>query len=76
MPSSPSRPITVVRHRPFGPPAIAVAKFLVAEGLPPSDSIIAALHEIHRRHPALSFRDFMGAAVLAQALSLDPEGSA
>jgi hypothetical protein len=65
------------RHQTFGPQAIAVGHFLTAEaGLIPDDDVLAALAEIRKRWPALSFRDFWGAAVLAQALALKPRGSA
>jgi hypothetical protein len=64
------------RHRPFGPRAIAVAHFLRCAGATPTDDTIALLAEIDHRWPQLSFHDLHGAAVLANALALKPQGSA
>jgi hypothetical protein len=63
-----------VRHYTFGPEVIAVAKFL-APLISRSDTI-ALFQEVDRRWPELSFRDFLGAAVLAEALALEPRGRA
>ena len=60
----------------FGPDAIAAARTLRAMRIAPGDDVIDALAEINRRHPSLSFRDFWGAAVLAQALAIKPRGNA
>ena len=65
-----------IKHRPFGPRAIEVAHFLRAVGATPVDETIALLAEIDRRWPQLSFHDLHGAAVLAAALALEPEGTA
>jgi hypothetical protein len=66
----------IIRHRPFGPSAIAVAEFIRGVGATPNDQTIDLLAEIDRRWPELSFHDLHGAAVLAVALSLKPEGNA
>jgi hypothetical protein len=60
----------IIRHSPFGPPAIAVAKFLRTEGITPDDTTISLLAEIDRRWPGLSAHDLHGAVVLAQAFAL------
>jgi hypothetical protein len=65
-----------IKHRPFGRRAIEVAHFLRAVGATPVDETIALLAEIDRRWPQLSFHDLHGAAVLAAALALEPEGTA
>ena len=64
------------RHHAFGPAAIKVAHDLTAIGLTPDDYVLDALHEVHRRNPNLTFRDFWGAAVLAQSLTMKPVGNA
>jgi hypothetical protein len=64
-----------VRHR-FGPVAIQLAKQMHADGVVPHDTTLAALEQIAREHPTLSFHDFWGAAVLAQALAIKPKGRA
>jgi hypothetical protein len=69
-------PGCVVRHRPFGPEAVKVAYHLRHAGLTPGNDVIALLEQINRHHPSLTFRDFWGATVLAQALALAPQGSA
>jgi hypothetical protein len=63
------------RHR-FGPRAVEVAHFMRALHMTPGDDVLAALAEINCCHPSLTFRDFWGAAVLAQALAMNVEGHA
>jgi hypothetical protein len=53
----------------FGPHVIAIARFLANTEVAPEDTV-AFLIEVNRRWPGLSFRDFMGAAVLAEALAM------
>ena len=60
----------------FGPAAIAVGQFIIAATVVPDNSILGVLAEIHQRWPDLTFKDFFGAGILAQALALQPEGSA
>jgi hypothetical protein len=59
----------------FGPDVRALARFLATSLVEPADSL-GLLQEIDRRWPGLSFRDFMGARVLAAALVMPTEGSA
>jgi hypothetical protein len=53
---------------------IALAHFMRDPGAPAE--MVAFLEEVDRRWPGLSFRDFFGAAALAEALALKTEGSA
>jgi hypothetical protein len=62
-----------VRRGPFGPPVIEVA-YLLADAPRARENYVAVLHEVDR--PGLSFWDFIGAVVLAEALALRPEGRA
>jgi hypothetical protein len=64
------------RHKPFGPDVIRLAYELNATAGPPDNEIIDLLEHIHARHPALTFRNFLGACVLAHALAMRTEGSA
>jgi hypothetical protein len=63
-----------VVHYKFGPNVIAIAKFLVP--LITCTDTVSLFQEVDRRWPDLSFRDFLGAAVLAEALALEPRGRA
>jgi hypothetical protein len=58
----------------FGPHVPALARFLAEAGAT-ADSV-ALLVEVNQRWPNLSFRDFMGAAVLAEAFALKTAGTA
>ena len=58
----------------FGPQVIEIAKFLVP--LIACCGTVSLFQEVDRRWPELSFRDFLGAAVLAEALALEPRGRA
>jgi hypothetical protein len=63
-----------MRYR-YGPHVIDDARFLA--GAPyTTEHHIAVLHEVNRRWPGLSFSDFIGAVVLAEAAALQPEGRA
>jgi hypothetical protein len=53
---------------------IAIARFLAPE-IGHGDTV-ALFEEVDRRWPDLSFRDFVGAAVLAEALAMQPRGTA
>jgi hypothetical protein len=64
----------IIHHR-FGSHVIALAHFLADTEVAPTDTV-AFLIEVNRRWPGLSFRDFMGAAVLAEALAMKTEGNA
>jgi hypothetical protein len=61
-------------HSNFGPHVPALARFMATTAAT-ADSV-ALLVEIDRRWPGLSFRDFMGAAVLAEAFVMKTEGTA
>jgi hypothetical protein len=61
-------------QRNFGPDVQALARF-IATTAAPADSV-ALLVEINRRWPGLSFRDFMGARVLAAAWGMETWGRA
>jgi hypothetical protein len=61
-------------QRNFGPQVIEIAKFLVP--LIACCGTVSLFQEVDRRWPELSFRDFLGAAVLAEALALEPRGRA
>ena len=61
-------------HRAFGPQVIEIACFLAPE-IGHVDTV-SLFEEVDRRWPELSFRDFLGAAVLAEALAMKTEGSA
>jgi hypothetical protein len=63
-----------VSHYKFGPQVIEIAKFLTP--LISCCDTVSLFQEVDRRWPSLSFRDFLGAAVLAEALALEPEGRA
>jgi hypothetical protein len=63
-----------VRHGPYGPTAVAVAKFLVP--YVGCENIVGLFHEVDERWPNLSLRDLIGAMVLAEALAMKPEGNA
>jgi hypothetical protein len=63
------------RYGPFGPPVVEVAH-LLADAPYAMENHVAILHEVDRRWPGLSFWDFIGAVVLAEALTLRPEGRA
>jgi hypothetical protein len=63
----------IPRHT-FGPRAVAVGHFLAYADVPGDTADF--LQEINRRWPDLSFRDFWGAYVLAQALLQKTEGAA
>jgi hypothetical protein len=67
-------PRTSLTHKPFGPQVIEIAKFLVP--LIPCGDAVSVFQEVDRRWPELSFRDFLGAAVLAEALALESRGRA
>jgi hypothetical protein len=62
-----------VRQR-FGPHVIALADFMRDPDAPAA--MVPFLEEVDRRWPGLSFRDFFGAAVLAEVLAMKTEGSA
>lgn len=64
-----------IRHLRFGPPVIEIAYFLVDTKMAPADTV-PFLEEVDRRWPGLSFRDFLGACVLAEALAMRTEGDA
>lgn len=61
-----------IHHR-FGPHVIQIARFLAESEIPP-DSVVQFFVEVSRRWPGI--RDFMGAAVLAEALAMKPVGNA
>jgi hypothetical protein len=63
------------RHRTFGPHVITLAYFLRESEVPPGE-VVHFFEEVDRRWLDLSFRDFLGAAVLAEALAMKTEGSA
>ena len=71
-----ARSTSTDRHIVSGPAAIAVGHFMVAVDVVPDDSVLDVLAEIHERWPDLTFKDFFGAGILAQALALQPRGSA
>jgi hypothetical protein len=58
-------------HYRFGPPVIALAHFLAD-----TDEVPDFFEKADRRWPGLCFRDFVGVAVLAEALAMKTEGSA
>ena len=66
------RAITV--HYRFGPHVIALTHFMRDPDAPVE--MVPFLEEVNRRWPGLSFRDFFGAAVLAEALAMKTEGNA
>ena len=63
-------------HRRFGPHVIAIARFLADTDDVPAREVVRFFEEVDRRWPGLSFRDFLGAAVLAEALAMKTEGNA
>jgi hypothetical protein len=62
------------REYKFGPHVIEIASFL-APLLTHTDTV-SLLEQVDHRWPELSFRDFFGAAVLAEAIALEPRGQA
>jgi hypothetical protein len=60
----------------FGPHVIALAHFLADTDEVPANEGVRFFEEVDRRWPGLSFRDFVGAAVLAEAMAMKTEGSA
>ena len=62
------------RPQRFGPDVPALARFL-ATAIELADTL-SFLTEINRRWPGLSFRDYLGARVLAEALVMPTEGHA
>ena len=58
----------------FGPQVIEIARFLIP--LIAHCDTVSLFQEVDRRWPELSFRDFLGAAVLAEVLALEPRGRA
>ena len=77
MPSTPTPQPGQVRERRrvYGPHVIKLARFLQETATPPGD-VVNLLVEIDRRWPGLSFNDFVGAAVLADALAMQTEDNA
>jgi hypothetical protein len=63
------------RHR-FSHRATEVALVMHALHMTSDAAVLAVLAKINRRHPSLMFHDFWGAAVLAQAMAIKPEGHA
>jgi hypothetical protein len=61
-------------NEPFGPRVIEIARFLAPE-IEHRDAV-SLFEEVDRRWPDLSFHDFVGAAVLAEAMAMKPEGTA
>jgi hypothetical protein len=62
------------RHYKFGPQVLEIARFLAP--LNSTSDTVSLFQEVDRRWPQLSFRDFLGAAVLAEAIALEPRGRA
>jgi hypothetical protein len=60
-------------HHRFGPHVVKLAQFLAAEF---GGDLVEVIVEVDRRYPGLSFHDFMGATVLAEAIALKPQGRA
>jgi hypothetical protein len=58
----------------FGPQVVALAHFMRDPDAP--FDMVPFLEEVDRRWPGLSFRDFFGACVLAEALAMKVEGTA
>jgi hypothetical protein len=61
----------IERRRTFGPHVIKLAYFIRDTEMAPADTV-EFLTEVDRRWPGLSFRDFLGACVLAEALAMMP----
>jgi hypothetical protein len=61
-------------HRNFGPHVPVLARFM-ASTIEPADTL-SFFTEIDRRWPGLSFRDFLGARLLAAAIVMETEGNA
>jgi hypothetical protein len=61
------------QHRVYGPRVIEIAHFLVGQI---GADVLELMIEIDRRWPDLSVRDLVGALVLAEALAMEPRGSA
>ena len=68
----PRRASSIREPQRFGRNVEALARFMAGA---PADSL-AFLIEVDRRWPGLSFRDFMAATVLAEALVMKCEGTA
>jgi hypothetical protein len=64
------------KHHSFGPRAIEVAHWLAPRIY--REDTVDLLEQINRKWPELSFREFWGAAVLAEALAVtsNPAGHA
>jgi hypothetical protein len=67
---------TSYRHYVFGPHVIRLAYFIRAYPELSPTGMVPFFEEIDRRWPGLSFRDFMGAAALAEMLAMQPRGRA
>lgn len=63
-----------IPHHKFGPRAVEVGRFIAYANV--SGDTADFLEAINRRWPDLSFRDFWGAYVLAQAMAMPTEGRA
>jgi len=61
-------------HHNFGPQVVEIARFLIP--LIAHCDTVSLFQEVDRRWPELSFRDILGAAVLAEVLALEPRGRA
>jgi hypothetical protein len=72
-PNTPPHPDGQVRHHVFGPPVIDVARFLATET---GADVVSLMIEVDRRWPGLSVHKLLGAFELAQALAMQPRGSA
>jgi hypothetical protein len=66
--------VSTKRYGPYGPRAVKIAHFL-ASHFGTSD-LIALLHQVEARWPDLTLRDLIGSMVVAEALALQPRGSA
>jgi hypothetical protein len=67
--------MTVHVHHRFGPHVIKLARLVVDSKMTPAGTV-DFLIEVDRQFPGLSFHDFMGAVVLADALAMQPRGTA
>jgi hypothetical protein len=63
------------RHYVFGPHVIALAHFLRDARFATMDTV-PFLIEVRHRWPGLSFDEFVGACILAEALAMQPRGHA
>jgi hypothetical protein len=62
------------RHGPYGPRVVGIARFIASRiG---AAGPIQILHEVVDAWPDLTAHDLIGAIVLAEALALEPRGSA